>query len=40
FLRRYGKKELEHIDAAYELLDAALRIHPDASEAVYEMGAS
>lgn len=39
FLEAVRQKELEHIDATYELLDAALRIHPDASEAVYEMGA-
>lgn len=39
FLEAVRQKELEHIDATYELLDAALRIHPNASEAVYEMGA-
>ena len=37
FLEAIRQKEAERIDAEYELLDAALRIVPDASEALYEM---
>ena len=39
FLEAVRQKQLEHIDQVYELLDAALRIKPLASEALYEMGA-
>lgn len=38
FLEAIRQKEAEHIDAEYELLDAALKIRPDAPEALYEMG--
>ena len=38
FLEAIRQKEAEHIDAEYELLDAALSINPNATEALYEMG--
>ena len=38
FLEALRQKEQDHLDAAYELLEAALDIHPDASEALYELG--
>lgn len=38
FLEAIRQKEAEHIDAESELLDAALRINPNAPEALYEMG--
>ena len=34
FLEAIRQKEAEHIDAEYELLDAALKIRPDAPEAL------
>lgn len=37
FLESMRQKLADHIDAQYELLDAALSLNPDASEAVYEM---
>lgn len=37
FLEAIRQKEMERIDAEYELLAAALRLEPEASEAVYEM---
>ncbi len=37
FLEAIRQKELEQVDAESELLDAALRINPDAPEALYEM---
>lgn len=37
YLEAVRQKQLEHIDAEYELLNAALDICPDASEAIYEM---
>ena len=38
FLEAIRQKEADHIDAEYELLDAALKLNPNASEAIYEMG--
>ena len=38
FLEAIRQKEAEHIDAESELLEAALRINPNAPEALYEMG--
>lgn len=38
FLEAVRQKQLDHFDQEYELLDAALRINPRASEALYEMG--
>ncbi len=38
FLESVRQKEAEHIDAQYELLNAALQINPLADEALYEMG--
>lgn len=38
FLEAIRQKEAEHIDAEYELLNAALSINASAPEAVYEMG--
>lgn len=37
FLEAVRQKHLEHIDAQYQLLDAALKINPYAGEALYEM---
>lgn len=37
YLEAVRQKQLERIDAEYELLRAALEICPDASEAIYEM---
>lgn len=37
FLEALRQKQASHIDAEYELLDEALTLCPDASEAVYEM---
>lgn len=37
YLEAIRQKQLERIDAEYELLRAALEICPDASEAIYEM---
>ena len=37
FLESVRQKELERIDAQFELLEAALKICPDAPEALYEM---
>lgn len=37
YLEAVRQKQLEHIDAEYELLHAALNICPNASEAIYEM---
>lgn len=38
FLEAVRQKQLDHFDQEYELLDAALRINPRATEALYEMG--
>ena len=38
FLESVRQKEAEHIDAQFELLNAALQISPLADEALYEMG--
>ena len=38
FLESVRQKETEHIDAQFELLNAALQINPLADEALYEMG--
>ena len=38
FLESVRQKEAEHIDAQFELLNAALQINPLADEALYEMG--
>lgn len=38
FLEAIRQKQAEHIDAEFELLDAALSINPNATEAIYEMG--
>ncbi|MGM9693462.1 MAG: tetratricopeptide repeat protein, partial [Alloprevotella sp.] len=37
FLESVRQKELEHTDAQFELLEAALKLRPDAPEALYEM---
>lgn len=37
FLEAVRQKQQEHTDAQYELLNAALKLKPDASEALYEM---
>lgn len=38
FLESLRQKYIDHIDAQYELLNEALKINPDATEAIYEMG--
>ena len=38
FLEAVRQKQMEHIDAEYELLEAALAIERDAPEALYELG--
>lgn len=38
FLEAIRQKEADHIDAEYELLSSALKIKPNAPEAIYEMG--
>lgn len=38
FLEAIRQKEQENYDAEYELLRAALKVNPDASEALYELG--
>ncbi len=38
FLEAIRQKQADHIDAQFELLNEALRLNPEASEAIYEMG--
>lgn len=38
FLEAVRQKQLEHFDQEFELLEAALRVRPQATEALYEMG--
>lgn len=38
FLESLRQKYMDHIDAQYELLNEALKLNPDATEAIYEMG--